>query len=227
MQKPAQPNKAIPIISQHLRSPQLRQSKLPSREIERILSREGFLAVCGIDEAGRGAFAGPLVAAAVILSDEDIDGLNDSKKLTAKRREFLCEQIKQKARAWSVAEISVDFINSYGIQHASYDAYKQAISDLAIPADFALLDYYEIPDYPLAQLGIKFGDQISESIAAASIIAKTHRDELMRKLSELEPLYDYSFDKHKGYGTKSHRDAILRHGLSSQHRLLYCKNCIK
>lgn len=185
------------------------------------------MSVCGIDEAGRGAFAGPLVAAAVILSDDDINGLNDSKKLTPKRRESLCEQIKQKARAWSVVEINVDFINSYGIQRTSYDAYKQAISDLSIPADFALLDYYKIPDYPLAQLGIKFGDQISQSIAAASIIAKTHRDELMRKLSKLKQFHNYSFDKHKGYGTKLHRDAIHRYGLSSQHRLLYCKNCIK
>ncbi len=185
------------------------------------------MSVCGIDEAGRGAFAGPLVASAVILSDKNITGLNDSKKLTAKQREFLALEVKKHAYAWSVVQVDVDFINSFGIQEASYAAYKKAISSLDVKTDFVLLDYYEIPKFSLPQLGIKFGDRISESIAAASIIAKTYRDDLMRQISDQKLYRNYSFDKHKGYGTKQHRDAIYQYGLSPQHRLLYCKNCIR
>jgi ribonuclease HII len=227
MQTLTRPNKAAQKIYQLLQSPQFQQNKLPSRKIEEILGSEGFLSVCGIDEAGRGAFAGPLVAAAVILSAKEIAGLDDSKKLTAKQRGSLSLEIKQKARAWSVVSIDIDFINLHGIQEASYHAYKEAISSLQIEADFALLDYYQIPNFQLAQLGIKFGDQISQSIAAASIIAKTHRDELMKQFSTLPEYQMYCFDRHKGYGTKAHRDTINQYGLSPQHRLLYCKNCIK
>jgi ribonuclease HII len=225
-QTPAQRSKPILTISQLLQSPQLQQNKLPTRQIEEILYRDGFLSICGIDEAGRGAFAGPLVASAVILSDKNITGLNDSKKLTERQRDVLATKIKDCA-TWSVAQVGVDFINSHGIQEASYVAYKKAISSLDVKTDFVLLDYYEIPGFSLPQLGIKFGDRISESIAAASIIAKTHRDNLMKQMSDRKPFRNYSFDKHKGYGTKLHRDAICRYGLSPQHRLLYCKNCIR
>jgi len=226
-QMPTQQSNPIPAISQFLLSPQLLQNKLPTQQIEKILSCNGFLSVCGVDEAGRGAFAGPLVASAVILSDKSIPGLNDSKKLTSKKREFLATEIKKHVRAWAVAQVEVDFINSCGIQKASYTAYKKAISSLGVKTDFVLLDYYEIPNFFLPQLGVKFGDRISESIAAASIIAKTHRDSFMKRISDQKPYRDYSFDRHKGYGTKQHRDAIYQYGLSPQHRLLYCKNCVR
>ena len=199
---------------------------MPDFLIEKEVLFKGFKFVCGVDEAGRGPLAGPVCAAAVILPiDTEIKGLNDSKKLSEKRREELFPIIKEKAIAYSIAFASVEEIEEHNILNATYLAMNRAIEGLKVPADFALIDGNRVPT------GIKIpcqtvvkGDSKSMSVAAASILAKVTRDRLMLEIDEEYPLYN--FKKHKGYGTKEHTDLILKHGVSPVHRPSFLKKLL-
>ena len=195
---------------------------MPSLEYENIKYAEGYTAVCGTDEAGRGPLCGPVVAAAVILPrDIEIEGLNDSKKLTEKKREKLFDVIKEKAVAYAIAEASPAEIDEINILNASMLAMRRAIEALPIKADFALIDGncsrgFEIPTETLVK-----GDAISSSIAAASILAKVTRD---RQCVELDRLYpEYGIAKHKGYPTKDHMDAVRKYGPAPIYRMSFLK----
>ena len=196
---------------------------MPTFEYELNAKSNGYKLVCGVDEAGRGPLAGPVCAAAVILPGNCIiEGLNDSKKLSAAKREKLYDEVKEKAIAWSVAYASVEEIESVNILNATYLAMNRAIEGLNINADYALIDGNRIPT------GIKIpcetvvkGDALSYSIAAASIIAKVTRDHLMNEYDEKYP--QYGFAKHAGYGTKAHTDAILKYGMCEIHRPSFLK----
>lgn len=197
---------------------------MPDFSIENDIKAKGFSAVCGVDEAGRGPLAGPVCAAAVIL-DEEIEGLNDSKKLSEKKREELFPVIKEKAVSFSIAFASVDEIEEYNILNATYLAMNRAIEGLGIPADFALIDGNRVPtDIKIPCETVVKGDAKSASIAAASILAKVTRDRLM--LEEDKKYPEYNFKKHKGYGTKEHTDAILKYGMSPIHRPSFLKKLL-
>ena len=173
--------------------------------------------VCGVDEAGRGPLAGPVVAAAVILdSSRPIDGLNDSKKLSAKRREALAGEIRAKALAWAVAEASVDEIDRINILQASLLAMQRAVAGLAINPAKALVDGNQCPDLSYPVEAIVGGDGKIAAIAAASILAKTIRDAGMLELHATYPMY--GFDRHMGYPTAVHLTALREHGVSPVHR---------
>lgn len=173
--------------------------------------------VCGVDEAGRGPLAGPVVAAAVILdSSRPIDGLNDSKKLSAKRREALAGEIRAKALAWAVAEASVDEIDRINILQASLLAMQRAVAGLAINPVKALVDGNQCPDLSCPVEAIVGGDGKIAAIAAASILAKTIRDAGMLELHATYPMY--GFDRHMGYPTAVHLKALREHGVSPVHR---------
>ncbi len=173
--------------------------------------------VCGVDEAGRGPLAGPVVAAAVILdSSRPIDGLNDSKKLSAKRREALAGEIRAKALAWAVAEASVDEIDRINILQASLLAMQRAVAGLAINPAKALVDGNQCPDLSCPVEAIVGGDGKIAAIAAASILAKTIRDAGMLELHATYPIY--GFDRHMGYPTAVHLKALREHGVSPVHR---------
>lgn len=182
---------------------------------------KGFEFVAGIDEVGRGALAGPVVAAAVVFPRRNnlTQGvpLRDSKLLSPAQRERLSPLIKKTALAWAVAEVSVTVINEKGIARAAEMAMMKAIRNLTVQPDFHLIDYFHlrnIPDH--CQKGITKGDTLVASIAAASIIAKVHRDHLMVKFHEQYPAY--GFDRHKGYGTEFHRGVLRQIGPSPLHR---------
>lgn len=191
---------------------------MPDFLIEKEVGSKGFKYICGVDEAGRGPLAGPVCAAAVILPiDTEIKGLNDSKKLSEKKREELFPVIKEKAIGYSIAFASVEEIEEHNILNATYLAMNRAIEGLGIPADFALIDGNRVPT------GIKVpcqtvvkGDSKSMSVAAASVLAKVTRDRLMLEIDKAYP--QYNFKKHKGYGTKEHTDLILQYGVSPVHR---------
>lgn len=191
----------------------------PTLKYEEKYWKQGYKYVCGLDEVGRGCFAGPVVVGAVIFPQDVIlpEGITDSKLLTPKQRKSLEPVIKNRALAWSIAEISVLYINKVGISKATQMAFQKAFRELFIQADFALVDAFFIEDLDKKkQKPIIKGDQLSVSIAAASIIAKVYRDELMEKLHSKYP--QYNFKKHKGYGTREHREAIKKHGLCRIHR---------
>ena len=176
--------------------------------------------VCGVDEAGRGPLAGPVVAAAVILDPQNpISGLNDSKKLSAKRREALVVEIRAKALAWSVAEASVEEIDSINILQASLLAMRRAVEGLAIRPDSAVIDGNRCPQLDCPAEAIVGGDGKVASIAAASILAKTVRDAGMLLLHADYPMY--GFDRHMGYPTAFHLQALRLHGASPVHRRSY------
>ena len=196
---------------------------MPDFKYENEYRTKGFINICGVDEAGRGPLAGPVCAAAVILDENNpIDGINDSKKLTEKKREELFPIIKEKAIAYSIAMASVEEIEKYNILEATYIAMVRAVEGLKIKADFAIIDGNRLPKglkVPATTL-IK-GDALSSSIAAASVLAKVTRDRYMCSLPEK---YDvYGFKKHKGYGTKEHIEAILKFGESDLHRPSFLK----
>jgi ribonuclease HII len=191
----------------------------PTLNFEQELWSQGFKLVCGIDEVGRGCFAGPVVAGAVVFPKDIIlpTGIADSKLLTPQKREILTLEIKKVALFWAVGEISVLHINKLGIGKATQTAFRKAISNLSKTPDFYLIDAFFIKHLDkVKQKPIKFGDKICASISAASIIAKVYRDDLMRKLHKIYP--QYNFEQNKGYGTKDHRDAIKKHGLCKIHR---------
>ncbi|MBK7422685.1 MAG: ribonuclease HII [Propionivibrio sp.] len=176
--------------------------------------------VCGVDEAGRGPLAGPVVAAAVILDPQcPIKGLNDSKQLSARRREALAIEIRAKALAWAIAEATVEEIERINILQASLLAMRRAVEALATPPSQALIDGKHCPHLPCPAQAIIGGDGKMTSIAAASILAKTFRDAGMRKLHLLYP--QYGFDRHMGYPTALHLQALKEHGVSPVHRRSY------
>lgn len=197
---------------------------MPDFSIETQVKSKGFKLVCGVDEAGRGPLAGPVCAAAVILNEE-IEGLNDSKKLSEKKREALFDEIKEKALSYSIAFASVEEIEEHNILNATYLAMNRAIDGLNIKADFALIDGNRVPaGISVPCETVVKGDAKSCSIAAASILAKVTRDRLM--LEEDKKYPEYNFKKHKGYGTKEHTDAILKYGLSPIHRPSFLKKLL-
>lgn len=189
-------------------------------EIEKM--NMGYTAVCGCDEAGRGPLCGPVVAAAVILSpDVVIGGLNDSKKLTEKKREALFDVIKEKAVAYAIAEASPEEIDEINILNASMLAMRRAVEALPVKADFALIDGNCSRGFTIPTETIVKGDAISASIAAASILAKVTRDRGCIELDRQYPMYGIA--KHKGYPTKDHMAAVIEHGPSPIHRKTFLK----
>lgn len=190
---------------------------------ENTLREKGFVAVCGIDEAGCGPLAGPVYAAAVILNPDDpIEGLNDSKKLTEKKREALYPQIKERALAWAIASATAQEIDEINILQARLLAMRRAVEMLSIKPDQALVDGNRDPDIPgVPSLLIVGGDGKSASIAAASILAKVTRDHAMLELDKQYP--QYLFAKHKGYPTKLHVEKLLEHGACPEHRQTFLK----
>lgn len=191
----------------------------PSLDIEKSLRKSGYSYVCGLDEVGRGSFAGPVVVGAVIFppSVELPDGIADSKLLKPRKREKLAGVIKEQALAWAIAEIGVPAINKVGIGRATQMAFRKALRLLPVQADFVLIDAFYVKHLNRKrQRPVKDGDKICASISAASIIAKVYRDKLMKKLHKKYP--QYGFAKHKGYGTMIHQEAIRKYGLSRIHR---------
>lgn len=199
---------------------------MPDYEFEKAAVNSGFSCICGVDEAGRGPLAGPVCAAAVILpEDAVIEGLDDSKKLTEKKREGLYDIIKETAVAYSVAYGTLEEIETVNILEATYLAMNRAIEGLTVKPDFALIDGNRVPR------GIKIpcetvvkGDSKSMSVAAASVLAKVTRDRLMLEYDKKYP--EYNFKKHKGYGTKEHTELIKQYGPCEIHRLSFLKNIL-
>lgn len=195
-------------------------------EYEHLYRSQGFAAVCGVDEAGRGPLAGPVFAAAVILPDglENI-GLNDSKKLTEKKRDALFDIITEKAVAWCVASADEKEIDELNILNATFLAMKRAVDGLAVRPDLALIDGNRRPGTGIREEAIVKGDAKSISIAAASILAKVSRDRYMLELDKKYP--EYCFAKHKGYPTALHYEMIKKYGVSPVHRLSFLKTLDK
>lgn len=192
-------------------------------EYERRAAAAGYMCVCGIDEAGRGPLAGPVYAAAVILPlDCEIHGLNDSKKLSEKRREQLFDVICDKAKAYGIGSASEQEIDRFNILQATYLAMERAVAALSLPADWAMVDGNRMPPLPIPGETVVKGDGKCASIAAASILAKVSRDRVLRQLDVLYP--EYGFAKHKGYGTKAHYEAIKTYGILPVHRKSFLKN---
>ncbi len=195
-------------------------------EYEHLYRSQGFAAVCGVDEAGRGPLAGPVFAAAVILPDglENI-GLNDSKKLTEKKRDALFDIITEKAVALCVASADEKEIDELNILNATFLAMKRAVDGLAVRPDIALIDGNRRPGTGIREETIVKGDAKSISIAAASILAKVSRDRYMLELDKKYP--EYCFAKHKGYPTALHYEMIKKYGVSPVHRLSFLKTLDK
>ncbi|MBQ6816388.1 MAG: ribonuclease HII [Clostridia bacterium] len=198
---------------------------MPDFILENELKQKGYNFICGVDEAGRGPLAGPVCAAAVILPENVIiEDLNDSKKLSEKRREELFPIILEKAVCTSVAFASVEEIEKLNILNATFLAMQRAVEGLKIPADFALIDGNRIPKLNISANAVVKGDGRSMSIAAASVLAKVSRDRLMLEYDKLYP--QYNFAKHKGYGTKQHYEAIANYGICNIHRKSFLKGVI-
>ena len=201
---------------------------MPSYDIERALRDEGYAVICGVDEAGRGPLCGSVVAAACILPDGlEIPELNDSKKLTPKKRDKLFDLIKEKAIAYGIAEGTVEEINELNILEADLLAMRRAIDGLHTPdgtpykADFALIDGNIDRDFQIPARAVVKGDSLSMSIAAASILAKVTRDRMCEDMDKAYP--QYGIAKHKGYGTKEHMAALREHGPSPIHRTKFIR----
>lgn len=193
------------------------------KEIEQDLIKKGFNNICGIDEAGRGPLAGPVVVAGVIMPEDSmIEGVNDSKKVSEKKRELLYDKIIEEAISYSVAIIGQDVIDDINILNATKEGVTKVVDGFDVKPDLILVDALEhintkgIPYEPIIK-----GDAKCYSIAAASIIAKVTRDRIMRQWDEVYP--EYGFAKHKGYGTKAHMEAITEYGLTPIHRRSFTK----
>ena len=190
--------------------------------IETEVLSQGYLNVCGVDEAGRGPLCGPVVAAAVILpTGLYIEGLNDSKKLSEAKREKIFDIIINEAVAYAICEASVEEINSTDILSATLLAMRRAIASLPTPADYALIDGNMTRGFELPCRAVVHGDAISPSIAAASILAKVTRDRMCKELDEQYPMYGIA--KHKGYGTKLHMEALKKYGPAPIHRTKFIR----
>jgi ribonuclease HII len=191
-------------------------------DLEAEARDDGYRAVAGVDEVGRGALCGPVFAAALILADDtDTSGVDDSKRLTARRREILSERLRHTSRAWSLGSAESSEIDDLGIVCATHLAMQRAIAGLAVPPDLLLVDGFAIPESQLPQWPVIKGDARSASIAAASIVAKVSRDALMRELDGTFP--GYALARNKGYGSQQHCDALGRLGLSPIHRRSFCR----
>jgi ribonuclease HII len=195
-------------------------SQAPSLVEERKLKAQGYRLVAGVDEVGRGALAGPVVAAAVILPVRIrarwITAVRDSKQLSRARRELLCRHIQETALSFGIGQTNGEEIDRHGIARATRLAMKSAIDQLTIFPEYLLIDYFRLPESPLPQSGIKYGDSICLSVACASILAKVARDAMMR---ELDRVYTgYGLAMHKGYGTEKHLACLRRLGPSPIHR---------
>lgn len=189
-------------------------------EYENKAKAKGYTAICGVDEAGRGPLAGPVCAAAVILPDDTIiEGVNDSKKLSEKKREALFDVIISSVRSYSIAYATVDEIENMNILNATMLAMKRAVDGLNVKADYAMIDGNRLPNLDIDSEFIIKGDAKSMSIAAASILAKVSRDRLLYEYAKEYP--QYHFDKHKGYGTKAHVEALKKYGPCPYHRLSF------
>ena len=187
---------------------------------QKTLNWETHGLVAGVDEAGRGPLAGPVVAAAVILDDlNPIHGLNDSKKLTAKRREALFDEIRARALCFAIAEASVQEIDQINILQATLLAMKRAVEALRLPPKLVLVDGNRLPTLSIRAEAIVQGDALVPAISAASILAKVHRDRLCDAMHQQHPLY--GFDQHKGYGTAQHLAALQAHGPADCHRMTF------
>ena len=191
-------------------------------EIEHSLFAKGYHLICGVDEAGRGPLAGPVCAAAVILPpDADIPGLNDSKKLSDKRRRELYPIIMEQAVAYGIAFADHQEIDEINILQATFLAMQRAIDQLQVRPQLALIDGNRERDFGLPVQTVVHGDSLSASIAAASVLAKVTRDDYMLQMAEQYP--EYCFEIHKGYGTKAHYQALTEHGPSPIHRMSFLK----
>lgn len=195
-------------------------------EYENSAKLKGYKSICGVDEAGRGPLAGPVCAAAVILPDNTvIDGVNDSKKLSEKKREALFSVIKETALSYSIAYASVEEIEELNILNATMIAMKRAVEGLDVPADYAMIDGNKAPKLKIESECIIKGDAKSMSVACASILAKVSRDHLLYEYAKEYP--QYHFDKHKGYGTKAHTEAIKEYGPCPYHRMSFLGKILK
>lgn len=195
---------------------------LPTLDIETSLWRKGYKYVVGIDEVGRGSWAGPLVAAGVILPIDFVipEGLADSKQVKPQKRITLAKFIKKIAVGFYIAQISVGRIDKFGVGRATIDAFRQIARKLSPTPDFCLIDAFHIKYFNRKkQMAVRDGDKICASIAAASIVAKVYRDNLMKRLHFKYP--EYGFGKHKGYGTRFHQDSIRKYGFLTIHRKSY------
>ena len=191
-------------------------------EIEDSFYTEGIKVICGVDEAGRGPLAGPVCAAAVILPPHlEIPGLTDSKKLTDKKRRELFPIIKEQAIAWGIGLASEQEIDEINILQATFLAMQRALDQLNVKPDLVLIDGNREKDFGLPVKTVVKGDSLSLNIAAASILAKVTRDDLMVELAQAHP--EYGFEIHKGYGTKAHYAALTAHGPSPVHRMSFLK----
>jgi len=192
------------------------------QSIENDVKVKGFTYVCGVDEAGRGPLAGPVCAAAVILKENaDLEGLDDSKKLSEKKRDALFDKIKEQSIAYSIVSVEEKVIDEINILNATMLAMKKAVEGLSVSADFALIDGNKTPDLKIGSKAIIGGDAKVTSIAAASILAKVSRDRFMLEMCEKYP--QYQFEKHKGYGTKLHYQMLDEFGVSDIHRMSFLK----
>lgn len=193
---------------------------MANKEYEQKFIQEGYQYIAGTDEAGRGPLAGPLVVAAVVLpNDYDNSQIDDSKKVSPKKREELYDLIIEKALAYSIVIIDVETIDKINIYAAARKGMMDAISSLSCPVDAVLTDAMPFPNYPKPVLPLVHGDALSQSIAAASILAKVTRDRIMLELDEQYP--QYGFKTNMGYGTKKHIEAIKEYGFTSVHRKTY------
>ncbi|MEI6579342.1 MAG: ribonuclease HII [Eubacteriales bacterium] len=185
--------------------------------------RQGYSIICGVDEAGRGPLAGPVFAAAVILPEGcEIEGINDSKKLSEKKRDALFDIIKGKAIAICIASASEAEIDNINILQTTFLQLKRAVESLCVQPDIALVDGIQVPPLSTSVRTIIQGDGVSASIAAASILAKVSRDRYMLEIDRQYPQYEFS--KHKGYGTKLHYEMLAQYGISPVHRKSFLKN---
>ena len=191
-------------------------------EIENSLYSDGYRVICGVDEAGRGPLAGPVCAAAVILPNGlEIPGLTDSKKLTDKKRRELVPIIKEQAVAYGIGFASHEEIDEINILQATYLAMERALAQLSVKPDIAMIDGNRAKDFGMPVRTVVKGDSLSANIAAASVLAKVSRDDLMLDLAGQYP--EYCFEVHKGYGTKAHYAALRQHGASPVHRKTFLK----
>jgi len=205
--------------------PVSRDYALPSLEIEQLLWQSGYRFIAGIDEAGRGPLAGPVVAAAVIFEPgKQIEGVRDSKQLSEKKREALYEVIVHECLAYGIGIVSPEEIDRINIRNATFKAMRKALGAMKQVPDFLLIDGEELPDSLYPQEAIVGGDDKSFTIAAASILAKVTRDRLMREYHLQYP--QYHFDRHKGYGTELHREMIRQYGPSPIHRKSFLKKLL-
>ncbi len=206
------PPKNLPLFSKSLSS-----STCDPFFHEGLARKAGYNLIGGVDEAGRGPLAGPVVAAAVIVRQgTDLAGVRDSKKMTPGAREKAFSDIRRQALAMGIGVVSHDYIDEFNILRASLEAMRRAVSALDPQPEFLLVDGIHMIPLPVPQRCLKKGDQISRSISAASVLAKVYRDRIMRSYHRMYPLYD--FDKNKGYGTRRHLDALRQYGASPIHR---------